>query len=264
MYYVYHLIDLTTQKTFYIGKGCGNRMYNHEKEVKGGIIPNKNKYLFYKIKKILTGGGNIGYKKVIENVDENTALLEEIKEIKRIGKSNLCNLTVGGEGVSGYKFSVEQKRKNRERVLNFWKDPKWIEKYKQGMNKVNWDVVHKKQSKTLKNKFLTDPKFLKEHRKRMKKIHSTKEAKKRNSKSIKQFYITHPNQRKILSDIQKRLWTSGAYDNSKEWEFLSPKGKHIKFKNLQKFCRENGLSQSNMANVFRGRRNSHKGWKKYS
>ncbi len=109
-FYVYHLINPQTNLPFYVGKGFGNRMYDHEKFVLRNKHPNNNSHLFYKIRKILNTCGNIGYKKVIENIDETTALLEEAKEIKRIGRVNLCNLTDGGEGMSGYKCSIKVKR----------------------------------------------------------------------------------------------------------------------------------------------------------
>ena len=88
----------------------------------------------------------------------------------------------------------------------------------------------------------------------MKEVHSTEGNKQKNSKSIIKFYSDNPQQRVKLSIIQKRLWASGMYHNSKEWYFLSPKGKYIKFKNLQLFIKNN-LSQGNMINVFMGKRN---------
>ena len=110
-YYVYYLINPIDNKIFYVGKGYGNRMYDHEKFVLKNKHPNNNPHLFYKIRKILNGCGRIGYKKVIENVNENDALLKEIEEIKHIGRVNLCNLTDGGEGMSGYKFSEKTKKR---------------------------------------------------------------------------------------------------------------------------------------------------------
>lgn len=217
IFYVYILIDPRTHLPFYVGKGTGRRMYIHERDVLRGKVPNRNTFLFNKIRKILSLGYRIIYKKVYENLTEDIAFQKESDEIrkyeiKRVG-GILCNLSYGGEGMKGYKFT---------------------------------------------------PKQLKKHKQKMKEVHSTDEARQKNSKSIVKFYSDHPHQRTKLSKIQKRLWASGTYDNSKEWIFLSPKRKCIKFKNLQKFCRENNLSQGNMINVFRGKRNSHKGWKKYS
>lgn len=89
----------------------------------------------------------------------------------------------------------------------------------------------------------------------------------------------------ILSEIQKERWKQGKYDAEKlrlsrigfkqpesqkkavaeklssEWLITNPKGESFKIKNLQKFCRENGLDQGNMIKVSKGRIKQNKGWK---
>ena len=116
-FYVYHLINPITNVPFYVGKGYGRRMYDHENHVLKNTHPNNNSHLFYKIKKVLNECGKIGYKKIIENIDEKSALIKESEEIKRIGRTNLCNLTDGGEGISGYVYSDELKHKKSLLVL---------------------------------------------------------------------------------------------------------------------------------------------------
>ncbi len=116
-YYVYHLIDPSTDITFYVGKGCGRRVYQHEILAKAGIKSNNNGHLFNKINKILRTCGSISYKLVLENVDEETAKIREKDEIKRIGRFDLhlgplCNLTDGGDGNPNLSpESLERKRK---------------------------------------------------------------------------------------------------------------------------------------------------------
>ena len=59
-YYVYQLVDSITGKVFYIGKGQGNRMYQHTKEArKPG-----NSYKLNKIRKIWREGGQVICRKV--------------------------------------------------------------------------------------------------------------------------------------------------------------------------------------------------------
>jgi hypothetical protein len=86
-------------------------------------------------------------------------------------------------------------------------------------------------------------------------------------------------QKDHISQLQKERWANGVYDReklrlsrigfkqpesqkqkvadklSKEWSVTSPTGEHIVIKNLQKFCRDNGLDQGNLS------RGSYKGWK---
>ena len=55
-YYTYQLVDSSDDQTFYVGKGCENRMFKHEKDVRLGKIPNKTNYkLYHKIKKLIDG-----------------------------------------------------------------------------------------------------------------------------------------------------------------------------------------------------------------
>lgn len=114
-FYVYYLIDPNSSRPFYVGKGYGNRMYDHVKSVKRNKIPNRNKHLFYKIQKIFRSNQHVIHKKILENVDEHTAFLIESQEIKRIGRSDLklgtlCNLTDGGEGGVGHVCNEQVKK----------------------------------------------------------------------------------------------------------------------------------------------------------
>src|ERR1035437_5158041 len=99
-FYVYYLIDPRDNMIFYVGKGFGNRLYHHENSVKKDKIPHGNKHLYYKIKQILKGGKSIIYKKIIENVDNETSFKIEINEIRKQREVNpkLCNIGNGGEG----------------------------------------------------------------------------------------------------------------------------------------------------------------------
>jgi hypothetical protein len=91
--------------------------------------------------------------------------------------------------------------------------------------------------------------------------------------------------KKNLSEIQKERWKQGKYDAEKlrlsrigfkqpesqkrtvaeklscEWIVTNPKGESFKIKNLQDFCRSNGLDQGNMVKVSKGIIKQNKGWK---
>jgi hypothetical protein len=118
IFYVYILIDPSDNIPFYVGKGNGSRMYDHEKNIlKGKKL--KNLHLYYKISKILDSKKPILYNKVLENVDENTALIEEINQIQKIGRADLglgtlCNLTNGGEGSCGLVYTDKMLKRRIE------------------------------------------------------------------------------------------------------------------------------------------------------
>jgi group I intron endonuclease len=120
IFYTYSLSDPDTNIPFYIGKGYGDRLYYHENAIKSGKTF-YNLHLKNKIQKILLSGKSIIYTKIVENVDEQVALETEKEQILKIGRADLnngplCNLTDGGEGVSGIMCSEKTRRKRSELV----------------------------------------------------------------------------------------------------------------------------------------------------
>lgn len=100
MFYVYEHIRPDTGMVFYVGKGSGKRF-----NTKRG----RNVYWH----RIVNKANGFIVKKIVENVDEELAFLAEQERINQLKKLNikLCNLSNGGEGPTGYKFSAEQKAK---------------------------------------------------------------------------------------------------------------------------------------------------------
>ena len=88
-YYVYQLVDPRNNKPFYIGKGTGNRAYQHTKFKDG----NENTYKDRKIKSILKENLEIIVDLLYKDLtDENTAYELEKQIIEKIGIENLTNL----------------------------------------------------------------------------------------------------------------------------------------------------------------------------
>lgn len=110
-YYVYQL-KTSEGEIIYIGKGSGKRMFQHIYIANGNGINRKgNPKLYNKISKILNDGGYITPEILFESYIEKECHDKEILYISEIGLSNLCNLTVGGEGTGGYKLSAETRLK---------------------------------------------------------------------------------------------------------------------------------------------------------
>ncbi len=227
-HYVYCLIDPRNSLPFYIGKGKGKRMYSHERDVKNGKIPNSNNtYLFRKIKNILELGLHIIYNKLAENIDNTTALLVEVKEIRKIGRSNLglgplCNLTDGGEGNSGKIISEASKLKMSAAAKERLKDP----------------TQHPFYNK-----------------------HHTLQSKRKMSDSGKIRFLDPEERKKTAESTRKGMFSSGYVERvSKEISLMSPDGKIVTAKNISKFCRDNNLQNGNLYKVIRGKMKTHRGW----
>lgn len=110
IFYVYILFDWLGIPR-YVGKGNGDRWLSHElKTDKTNWM--KNEF----IEQTWIMLGEIPKIKIIENVYEKDALNTEVELIKVIGRLTLnngplVNLTDGGEGASGLRWSKESKRK---------------------------------------------------------------------------------------------------------------------------------------------------------
>jgi hypothetical protein len=112
VFYVYQLRAETEDLPFYIGKGQGNRKYQHYQHARKGKKSLKDS----KIRKYEKEGIKVLSEVVFESDNEDECFLMEVRLIRAYGrrdKSNGClaNQTDGGEGRSGTVLSEEHKRK---------------------------------------------------------------------------------------------------------------------------------------------------------
>jgi len=91
-FYVYHLVDPRDGSIFYVGKGSGRRIHDHETEAAKGVHSRKCN----RIREIQHDGFHIGKVVVSEHADENEALQAEFDSIAEIGLGNLTNVLPGG------------------------------------------------------------------------------------------------------------------------------------------------------------------------
>lgn len=97
-YYVYELIDPRTNLPFYVGKGKGKRIDQHEKEAKKGVEHPKCDV----INDIKAHGLQVGKRIVAWFNQEHDAYNFEEKHINDIGLDNLTNIVKGGRWVFPY------------------------------------------------------------------------------------------------------------------------------------------------------------------
>ena len=114
-FYVYQYVDPRSSLPFYIGKGKDDRMNYHINNVRSRIFKNR---LFQNILiKMLDAGIQPIIEKIKDNLNEHEALELEKELISKYGRrlydanGILCNLTLGGEGVTGVKHSNAAKEK---------------------------------------------------------------------------------------------------------------------------------------------------------
>src|SRR5436190_1840441 len=109
-FYVYGYSDPeSTDPYFYIGKGRGNRAYQHLTLCRRKAIG----HFYKKLKKILEEGRKPKITFLSKNLTEGAALQFEITLIHVYGRIDLgtgylCNHTGGGEGVSGIQFTQKE------------------------------------------------------------------------------------------------------------------------------------------------------------
>jgi hypothetical protein len=108
-FYVY-LLCRPNGKPFYVGKGKSRRIYDHEKEARGSCKCHKCNV----IRKIWRYGGEVQRYIVFTTNDEQAAFAYECELIALHGRGNLCNLTDGGEGVSGLALELHPSHKYPE------------------------------------------------------------------------------------------------------------------------------------------------------
>jgi len=98
-FYVYLLIDPRTNKIFYIGKGCGNRVFEH---LQCAIETNAKNEKLSTIRDILNNGLNVKYYIVRSNLTQETAYEIESTLIDLFTYSDFEHLAAISNIVSGH------------------------------------------------------------------------------------------------------------------------------------------------------------------
>lgn len=112
----------------YVGKGCSGRAEKHWKLVEKGEKLSGNNPFVSKLKSLYNKGYEPIIIKLIENVNEDEAFNKEIELIEAIGRKDLnmgslLNRTHGGDGTSGYIFTVDVKKKMSIIQLKRYENP---------------------------------------------------------------------------------------------------------------------------------------------
>jgi hypothetical protein len=253
-FYVYALYR--NDIPFYIGKGCNQRMDMHE-----SCARNKTtcKHLTCRvIRKAWRTGEIITKAKLYENLTEEEAHGLE-QETIALGHSvdwPLVNLTVGGEGASGYKWTSEQREMRRQIVLQEMEEQK--ERYERfkyaNSGRVMSEDERKKRSESVRQGW-SDPDLLEKQKEHGERLWNDAEYRAKHQASMH------------TPEVHEKLayWKGKASPKTATYPgFIGPDGTvYENVHNLTHFCEQQGLQKSNMCLVAAGKQYEHKGWKRY-
>jgi len=91
-YFVYALVDSGNNEIFYIGKGIGNRPYDHYREYLSAKTCNEFKIA--RIRQIIESGNEVSIVFLIADLDEQVAFENEKQIIELIGAERLTNIKI--------------------------------------------------------------------------------------------------------------------------------------------------------------------------
>lgn len=238
-YYVYHIINPTTNRIFYVGKGCGNRCKQH--------LTDKKEYAFNKrlngyIRNLIDENSIPFIEKIAENLTEKDAYELEESEIKKYGRKGideggiLLNILESGRPPSfkgkdhpwwGRSHSDDSKKKISETKKELFK--KGIIKPRRGFKQTD-EAKEKNRQAHLGKKMPKEA------------IEKTRQA----------------NLGRKQTDYQKQ---KAREANEKTWRVITPEGSEEIITNLRQYSLERGLDPGNMMHVASGRQRQHKGYK---
>lgn len=218
-FYVYYLIDPRTEVPFYVGKGTGSRCYTHLSENTNTC---RNKRLYGHIKKMRKRGIEPKAVKIKKNLTEEAAYELEAQEIKKYGRiafdegGILFNIMEGGSG-----------------------PPTLF-----GEDNGFYGRTHTEETRLIISQANKGRKRSEEHRRIISETHKGVQKSEEHKSKIRE----KAKERTQTQQVKDKL----ANHFSKLWVVTLPCGKEILVKNLNKFCKANNLSQSNMATIAKG------------
>jgi hypothetical protein len=188
------------RKPFYVGKGLEKRV---KKERRNPLHTNiKNKHGI--IREVVFESRNEQ-----EAFDKEVQLIQELQTHIDHGNGG-ANFTLGGEGVSGYKHTKEQREVWSELHKKRWEDPEFKEKMKETHKKRCEDPEIRKKMSESQNKRWEDPEYKENMSEIKKKIWEDPEYKEKMRESVKKQW-ENPEHREKISESMKKYWENPEY-----------------------------------------------------
>jgi group I intron endonuclease len=250
----------------YIGKGKGVRPKRHLT-----LYKSYNNRFYSKLSSIINNGVEPIYITIKDSLSEEDAFKYEKYFISLIGRiengGTLTNLSDGGEGQSGFKFSEESKKKmsdSRKGDKNYMFGKSHTDETKLKISLSNKGRISINKGKKLEDIVGVDKALI--IKDRLSKTaserkgdkngmfgrkHKDDSIEKMKNNRIKLFGEDNPSFGKERKESEK------VYDS---WELTDKEGNVVIVDNLNKFCRENSLNASCMRDLYYGTARSHKNW----
>lgn len=141
MFYVYAYFEPGCKEPFYIGKGSGQRAYQHTCRCR---ISKQRTHFYNKLRSLLHAGTEPQIVLLQKDLTELRAFELErrlIKFFKRRSEGGcLCNHTTGGEGGAGYKRQTPVTKKERRNRSTAQKGKKFTEQHRKNISKAHQKI----------------------------------------------------------------------------------------------------------------------------
>ena len=240
----------------YVGKGNNNRPKRHM-----WLYTRHSTRFYSKIKAIKNDGLEPIIKVYVCNLSEVESFKLESEIIKKIGRIEndgpLTNLSDGGEGQSGYKFSEEGKLKMSQSRLGKKIGPMSDEaKRNISLSKIGKESPMKgkemsQESKDRMRVSALNRSMSGENNPMYNRKHDRESIEMMSKNRIKKFGSDNPNYGRKYTEEEKTFDT---------WKLTNSEGVTSVINNLNKFCQDNNLNPSCMRDIYYGRMKNHKGW----
>jgi hypothetical protein len=217
-FYVYTYRDPNRDnEPIYVGKGHNKRYQDH--------FNRKDRHPFtHRLQKMKRNG----IEPVIERIDVNNEaeafelemfLIEEIGR-KDMGKGPLLNLTDGGDGISGYRFTADQREKQRTVMKETRNRPEIKEKWDDALRAVN----SRPEVTSRRNSAIKDAYSRPDVKVRHKEAHNSEQFKLRAGTSRKEVWKRPEFKAKFSAAMKSRI-----PNNHPLYKGASPTGNLLKF-----------------------------------
>lgn len=196
LFYVYVHRKQSDNNIFYVGKGKDYRAFSKK---------SRNKHWHNIVNK-----HGLKVEVVLNNLTENQALNLEIELIKFYGLDNLCNMTNGGDGVSGLKHSDKTKNKLRELSIKQFSNPDFLNQHKI-REKNKWSNIEMRMKMAEIIKKVSNTKEIKEKISIGVKKAWEKEGFREKMSLIRKTHYSTPEMKKKISEGQKKRFNNEIY-----------------------------------------------------